>query len=280
MRLDIIEYCNLWIILYCGLASLQGVRNKTHHARLDTAVLLSCVFPESDFAHGDQAKVQWTQSSRGTLVEITRTGLINFSDPMDGRVIVFPNLCLAGNCSIRIQHLQPSDLGEYCCVLHNRSICSVVESSDDNAGEPNEVEDSKLDKWFFIGGAAGGGGAFCLLLIICFCLKFRTRDECTPDQTNTSTSVHHDAASHSGHSEEIVYENDDHDPNAIACVEIKPQQERTSISAGLPPPAVKPFYANQKEIDKQLAKRKRLKTKSLQYENPIYANSQEQLDQC
>ncbi|XP_064158818.1 uncharacterized protein LOC135236423 isoform X2 [Anguilla rostrata] len=256
MWLDNTEYWTLWIILYCGLASSHGVRSgcdgcvreEARRARPNAPVLLPCAIPPNatgSAAGGDRAKVLWTQFPRSTLLEITQTGRVNFSDPRGGRVKVFPNLCREGNFSIFIEHLQPSDVGKYCCELRNYSICSVVEFSTNNAD----------------------------------------RDDSVPDATRSSSHKGSDAGD-VGDAEdagEIVYENDAHDPNSIPHEESKHQQEiSSSSSTGQQPRAGRPFYANQKEIDKQLEKRKKVHKQNFerfQYENPIYANSVEHLDQ-
>ncbi|XP_064158817.1 uncharacterized protein LOC135236423 isoform X1 [Anguilla rostrata] len=295
MWLDNTEYWTLWIILYCGLASSHGVRSgcdgcvreEARRARPNAPVLLPCAIPPNatgSAAGGDRAKVLWTQFPRSTLLEITQTGRVNFSDPRGGRVKVFPNLCREGNFSIFIEHLQPSDVGKYCCELRNYSICSVVEFSTNNADEQNEGVHFMEKKGFVIGGGAGGV-FFVLLILCCCCVKFRNRDDSVPDATRSSSHKGSDAGD-VGDAEdagEIVYENDAHDPNSIPHEESKHQQEiSSSSSTGQQPRAGRPFYANQKEIDKQLEKRKKVHKQNFerfQYENPIYANSVEHLDQ-
>lgn len=59
--------------------------------------------------------VKWSQSS-GLLV-IKDNGSVDFEDPRDGRVTVFPFLFSKGNFSILIHKLQASDSGTYCCQL-------------------------------------------------------------------------------------------------------------------------------------------------------------------
>ncbi|KAJ8280827.1 hypothetical protein GJAV_G00059540 [Gymnothorax javanicus] len=271
MRPDITPFLTWWIIVYCGLASLQGMRNVTHYALPDADLLLLCTFPVKAVGlvrDGDHV-VFWTQSG-GALLQIMRTGRVNFSNPKEGRVKVFPHLCLEGNCSIFIEHLQPSDQGEYCCVLHNTSMCSVVAFATNNSDldERTRVD----DKWFIIGG--GVGGISFVLLIFCFCcVKFQFSADSAPSETSCSFPQGGDA-------EDIVYENDDHDPNSAAHVETEHHQETPCNSTTQQPKTAKPFYVNQGEIDKQLELRKEMRQKKrLQYENPIYANSNEQLDQ-
>ncbi|KAG9348637.1 hypothetical protein JZ751_002377 [Albula glossodonta] len=139
MWLDKMEYWTFWIVLYCSLASSQGVRSHcencvkyvTLSTQLNSEVILPCLLELA--TSDDHMNVVWTQSSSGALLEMTQAGHINFNDPREGRVKVFPNNGI-GNFSIRIDQLQNSDLGEYCCKGANASACSVVEvSSDDSA---------------------------------------------------------------------------------------------------------------------------------------------------
>ncbi|KAI1893538.1 hypothetical protein AGOR_G00124760 [Albula goreensis] len=316
MLLDNMEYWTFWIVLYCSLASSQGVRSHcencvkyvTLSTQLNSEVILPCLLELA--MSDDHMNVVWTQSSSGALLEMTQAGHINFNDPREGRVKVFPNNGI-GNFSIRIDQLQNSDLGEYCCKGANVSACSVVEVSSDDSGAHDVVVAFIMKNWYLI----CAGGALIILLIICVCcaywVKQRKKDNYDPDYINTCFHEENPAESNecnqkdagneeeqgnAGNSgnwdEDIVYENDEHDPNNIACVTIQPQQEISSCPTTQQPTGGKKFYANQEEIDKQFSKWKGKKSrrsfwrkgskqqqKQLEYENPIYANSTEQLDQ-
>ncbi|KAJ8403830.1 hypothetical protein AAFF_G00346980 [Aldrovandia affinis] len=282
MLLDNTEYWTLCMLLCCGLESSQGVRsgcescvkNVTISALPNSQAILPCAFPvhlPDSVTGGDRVEVVWTQSTSGILLEISKTDSVNFNfnfhDPREGRVKVFPNSCTVGNFSIRIDQLRRSDLGEYCCVVPNGSVCSVVEFRTDYAGAQNVVVQNVVvrfmgDNWYFI----CAGGVLLILLIACVCyVKYRKIEDSAPDHVNTSTfnEESEDSApdyvntsfNEGSCAGEIVYENDDQVPKGAACVDSKPQQEITSCSTSPQPITRKPFYANQEEIIKQFEMR-------------------------
>ncbi|KAG7471291.1 hypothetical protein MATL_G00122730 [Megalops atlanticus] len=328
MFLDITQRWTLSVMFYFGLVSSQGrspcesrcsepVRLTT---QLDSEVLLPCEFRAKlpvQAQRGNNVTVSWKWTPTQVkvkqsgdlkdLVRIRQSGLVYFSDPRNGRVKVFPTLSGVGNFSILIDRLQDSDLGRYCCEIPpNEATCSMVVISH-SSGAENKVGTFMLGNWYFF---VAGGALFFFLLIPCVCcVKFQRREmNETPDYINTRTldevrppestereekdarPSEEEEGGHSG--DEIVYENDLHDPNNAPPVQIAPasQLEITSRSNRQQPNTRRPYYANQAEINKQAeAARKRHNQRSfwkrkpkeqrLQYENPIYANSAEQLDQ-
>ncbi|XP_020782500.1 uncharacterized protein LOC110161989 isoform X4 [Boleophthalmus pectinirostris] len=98
---------------------LKNQSCETHHlsTELGTSVLLPC-----NFTKHAQNIVSWIHSPAVTVVTITSTGQVNFSDPRFGRIHVFPNQGSQGNYSISIINVNHSDLGCYQCLNQERCV--------------------------------------------------------------------------------------------------------------------------------------------------------------
>ncbi|XP_060929504.1 uncharacterized protein LOC133003725 [Limanda limanda] len=77
---------------------------------LGSSVLLPCNFSTSGLG-----KVSWGRASGENLLHLMSDGHVQFMLPKEGRVKVFPNQGSRGKYPIRIDDLQDSDLGRYCC---------------------------------------------------------------------------------------------------------------------------------------------------------------------
>ncbi|XP_058268948.1 uncharacterized protein LOC131367586 isoform X3 [Hemibagrus wyckioides] len=135
---------------------LQSCRNVTLNIQLGSQVLLPCNLSKSK----ETNEARWSQTS--SLLNIGPNGSVNFDDPRDGRIIVFPYLFDRGNFSILVHHFQASDMGMYCCQLSRE--CQRVEIKPFQEGGLNFP-------WYYI---AAGGGIFILLVII-FSLIYKFR---------------------------------------------------------------------------------------------------------
>ncbi|KAG8002174.1 Zona pellucida sperm-binding protein 4 [Nibea albiflora] len=88
--------------------------NETLSAKLGSSVLLPCIFSTNNQTNW----VSWTHTAQMEylgLVYLKPKGQINFADPRNGRIKVYPNQGSEGNYSISIDGLQSSDLGGYRC---------------------------------------------------------------------------------------------------------------------------------------------------------------------
>ncbi|XP_053279149.1 uncharacterized protein LOC128440450 isoform X6 [Pleuronectes platessa] len=82
---------------------------------LGSSVLLPCNFTTSGLRW-----VSWVRASGENLLHLMSDGHVQFMLPKEGRVKVFPNQGSRGNYPIRIDDLQESDLGCYCCLQGNK----------------------------------------------------------------------------------------------------------------------------------------------------------------
>ncbi|XP_029571080.1 uncharacterized protein LOC115163391 isoform X1 [Salmo trutta] len=180
----------------------------------------------------------WNQGSGSgaSLVNITFSGKVDFLDPRQGRVKAFPNQGGLGNFSIRIDDLQASDLGSYCCALQNHDQCHRV--------EVEELEEGSHIVLFF---CVGSLAILLVLLSGCFCWVKWTRvsTERTPDYINThfcagssappedvacSDNVGREVAQERGvGNERPIYENNEHDPTRMQHDPTRMQHDPTRM---------------------------------------------------
>ncbi|XP_010869459.4 uncharacterized protein LOC105011264 isoform X2 [Esox lucius] len=185
-----------WMVTYytsvASMGCLDSCNKSTLQASLGSVVLLSCSFGSMYLEKSPyRTWVVWSHGSNSSLVNITSFGQVDFLDSKQGRVKVFPNEGRLGNFSIRIDALQASDLGSYCCELHSKDQCHRVD-----LGEG--FENTYLQVLFFsVGGAAG----LIVLLSICFCLMKWTGVSCKNEDDYVNTS--------------ISSENNEHDPTKM-----------------------------------------------------------------
>lgn len=109
------------VALHClsGSNCLQSCRNITLNIQLGSQVLLPCTLLNSK----ETKEAKWSHNS--SLLSIGPNGTVNFDDPRDGKIIVFPYLFYRGNFSILVHQLQASDMGMYWCQLSQE--CQRVE---------------------------------------------------------------------------------------------------------------------------------------------------------
>ncbi|XP_060744807.1 uncharacterized protein LOC132858462 isoform X3 [Tachysurus vachellii] len=138
-----------------GSNCLQSCRNITLNIQLGSQVLFPCTFLDSK----ETKEAKWSHNS--SLLSIGPNGTINFDDPRDGKIIVFPYLFYRGNFSILVHQLQASDLGMYCCQLSQE--CQRV--------EVKLLSEGSNFSWYYI---AAGVGIFILLVIV-FSLVYKLR---------------------------------------------------------------------------------------------------------
>ncbi|XP_030008403.1 uncharacterized protein LOC115431867 [Sphaeramia orbicularis] len=186
---------------------------ETHKLRpsLGSTVLLPCTF-----TYNNISLVSWNQNGSALLHFSDK--YIEFKDPKDGRVSVYPNQQSEGNYSISIDELQPSDLGCYRC--EHKHHCFQVELS----LEEETLNDITLLIFICSCVAAtvilGVGGYCCMKYTMC-------------SQKRTEYNVSHAAGSgthgvsappeephrhpaeeqQEADSDDLVYENEDYDPS-------------------------------------------------------------------
>ncbi|KAJ7995610.1 hypothetical protein DPEC_G00246370 [Dallia pectoralis] len=162
---------NIWyfwmIINYISVASMgchDSCNISTLPAFLGSVVLLPCRFGSTYMnTSPDWVVWRWGPDFGSSLVNITSSGQLEFRDHRDGRVKAFPNQGVLGNFSIRIDALQTSDLGSYCCEKSNNRCFRV----DLEEGYHVGVENIHLDVLYF----SVGGGVVILIVLLsaCFC---------------------------------------------------------------------------------------------------------------
>ncbi|XP_035605093.1 uncharacterized protein LOC118366487 isoform X2 [Oncorhynchus keta] len=193
-------------------------------APLGSAVLLSCSFGSTSLGISPgYGWVVWNQisGSGASLVNITSSGKVDFLDPRQGRVKAFPNQGGLGNFSIRIDALQASDLGSYCCELQSNDQCHRVEV------EELDQDSRDLQVLFF---SVGGVAVLIVLLCGCFCWVKWTRSSTLPEDVACSDDVGRDVAQKRGAgNERPIYENNEHDPTRMQHEPTRIQQNPTRI---------------------------------------------------
>ncbi|KAL0973174.1 hypothetical protein UPYG_G00199920 [Umbra pygmaea] len=223
-----------WMALSHISATSIGCHNScnrsTLHTSVGSAVLLSCSFGSiyMDMSPED-GWVVWSQVSdlSSSLVNFTSPGQVDFLDTRQGRVKAFLNQGYQGNFSIRIDSLQASDMGSYCCVKWGNDLCYQVDLEEREIGSTEApLTDLQLQFFFIVGCLA----FFIVLLSGCFCLvKWKqasapTEDAVCPD------SVRRDATQETGDGNvQTVYENNEHDPTIIQHDPTRNQHDPTRI---------------------------------------------------
>ncbi|XP_058490799.1 uncharacterized protein LOC131463116 isoform X3 [Solea solea] len=138
--------------------------NHTLSAPLGSSVLLPCNITNSSLN-----EVLWKHTAWGNLVELTSDGRVNFLFPKQGRVKVFPNQHSKGKYSMRIDELQNSDLGCYCCMQRDGPNCHQLELVVATAYHAGALKEGM---WLLI---ICVGVASSILLSICSYLLYRNR---------------------------------------------------------------------------------------------------------
>nr|XP_043887394.1 uncharacterized protein LOC122773070 isoform X5 [Solea senegalensis] len=283
--------------------------NHKLSAPLGSSVLLPCNITNSSLN-----EVLWKHTAWGNLVELTSDGRVNFLFPKQGRVKVFPNQHSKGKYSMRIDELQNSDLGCYCCMQIDGPNCHQLELVV-ATGAPKE------GMWLLMFICVGVAAS--ILLSICSYLLYRNRT-----RSNTINLV--GPGSEGIDNNSLVYDNDDQhlanqqdDPTRNHCsppgalqylgstgpgqsTTIYPsgnqqldfkrgesqrskQRFHTELFSRLRQASLSGCYANQSEINKQIdqsanaqnQKRagftKKKAKENHEYKNPIYNRSTEQL---
>lgn len=231
------KLCSVYVALGCMFFTANGERQcsksntcsiATLKASLGSTVLLSCSFEDAPGGGNDSEKgVFWAKSPGYNLVTVTSKGQIDYQDPRDGRLKAFPNQGNLGNYSIRIDELQISDLGWYCCEW--RGLCQSVEVTEVDEGTWKSYE-----KFLFY---ISGGVVLFILLLSTGCImkgKIKRYTDIRPDYEN---SVFHTDASANAPPPAVttceenawrgevqqreasngrpIYENNEHDPTII-----------------------------------------------------------------
>ncbi|XP_029628971.1 uncharacterized protein LOC115206316 isoform X2 [Salmo trutta] len=193
-------------------------------ATLGSVVLLSCSFGSTSLGISPgHVWVVWNQisGSGASLVNITSSGKVDFLDPRQGRVKAFPNQGGLGNFSIRIDDLQASDLGSYCCELQSNDQCHRVEV------EELDQDSTDLQVLFF---CVGGVAVLIVLLSVCFCWVKWTRSIKPPKDVACSDDVGRDVAQKRGAgNERPIYENNEHNPTRMQHEPTRIQHNPTRI---------------------------------------------------
>ncbi|XP_062329825.1 uncharacterized protein LOC134029610 isoform X1 [Osmerus eperlanus] len=228
-----INHCIICIVLCYVCVPANGKNNcldscdrTTLEASLGSTVLLNCSFKDTWLGNSSHQKwVFWSRPPGSRLVSITAKGQTDFKDPRDGRVKAFPNQGKLGNYSIRIDVLQDTDLGWYCCEWGDE--CRRVELTKAEAGAWNK----NIMHLFYI---STGVVIFILLLKTCCIFHWKFTGHCKKSQPDYENEDFHTGTTarapppeviacdeNIGQGEEqqqrdanggIIYENNEHDP--------------------------------------------------------------------
>ncbi|XP_048838373.1 uncharacterized protein LOC125712394 isoform X2 [Brienomyrus brachyistius] len=308
MLLNKIQIWVLSILLYCNVPTSCG-HSRCNKAceitalvkgTINSAVLLPC-----NITVYHTETVMWSQAA--DLVTIRTHGYVNFFDNREGRVKTFPYLSNKGNFSIRLEHLQQSDLGIYCCEVQggSSSACNKVNVTldlEENL-EGNSVKRFLAGSWYYI--AAAGVLVLIALIVICACHMKRRSEPDDADYVNEGYTGSNEpmdtvcgqmdgeaSKENQLQSSDVqqsgnpvtIYENNEHDPSWTCVREINSYQNTISTSR-TQHITEKQQYVNQSEIVHTESKTRKNKRSlwrrkandSIEYKNPIYSNSREQL---
>ncbi|XP_069040500.1 uncharacterized protein [Lepisosteus oculatus] len=310
MLLDNTKPCTFWVFVNWALVlataqdgceEVKPQKVTKVEAALDSGILVPCNFSTSllNQSKTKDWEVVWTfnnSNSETSLVQILSSGRERFLENKKGRLRVFPGLSEKGNFSIRIEQLQPHDMGTYHCKFLAGRSCLEIQGIEFSPGSGSSVWES----WYVIG-SAGGLGVIILLPFFVLCLRRRgCRRLADP-----SKNLGHGKNSRAGQSLETIYgnmsfhkentmdvtiyENSLHDPEHREHVRRDPVITQ-SFGGVKKTKSTKPDYVNQRELsesmDTQRAREKKKsegvkkrREQSVKYENPIYANSREHLNQ-
>ncbi|XP_056140024.1 uncharacterized protein LOC130116104 isoform X4 [Lampris incognitus] len=107
---------SMWVCLNGQLYCQDSCKMSKLLAPLGSSVVLPCSFGNATQSSLPNLYwVSWVQNLSSALVNLTSAGRVQFMDPRFGRVKAFPIQSFEGNFSIRIDALQDTDLGCYCC---------------------------------------------------------------------------------------------------------------------------------------------------------------------
>ncbi|XP_069390621.1 uncharacterized protein [Paralichthys olivaceus] len=256
-----------------------------------SSVLLPCNFTTSGLE-----RVSWAHADGADLLTLTSDGHVQFLLPKEGRVKVFPNQVSRGNYSIRIDELQDSDLGFYCCVQGDK--CHQVDLR-----ATTDTPSKETLPLIYI--CVGVVTFFLLVVSIYFLHKKRT-------QSNAIYLVNEEIEADA---ENTVYENDDQnlaiqqgEPSTKHCGPVamsylntaqpaqKMERQRTIrrfqreiFDTSGKPHFSQHYYVNQDEINNQQTMsaasanhergfRKKKAKENQEYTNPIYNRGTDQLN--
>ncbi|XP_023698423.2 uncharacterized protein [Paramormyrops kingsleyae] len=304
---SILLYCN--IPASCGHSRCNKACEITALVKgtINSAVLLPCNITVNHIQ-----TVMWSHAA--DLVTIRTHGYVNFSDNRGGRVKTFPYLSNKGNFSIRLEHLQQSDLGIYCCEVQHESLsaCNKVNVTLDVQKHLEEnLKGSSVKRflegnWYYI--VAAGVLLIAPVVIVCACHMKRRSEPDDADYVNegyTGSNEPMDTVCGQMDGEAMkqksenqlqssdvqqsgnpvtIYENNEHDPSWTCVREINSYQNTTCTSS-TQHIAEKQQYVNQSEIVHTVSKTRKNKRSlwrrkandSIEYKNPIYSNRGEQL---
>ncbi|XP_051963718.1 uncharacterized protein LOC127630267 [Xyrauchen texanus] len=258
------------------------VTSITINSSMKSEVFLPCHFDNK--TRNTSEIVQWSHLS--SLLRITQDGNINFYNPREGRVNVFPILAYEGNFSILIHDLQPSDFGTYCCELSRRCWRVEITESPRPAEESNE---NPINPWLYF---AAGAGLFILLFIaFSFFSQFwgnsvngssqsnpvhevQNEGNNPPEEIQKTRSGEHRNNNRRGliRGNTTFYENYQHAPSQISGVQqraFRPVPEPTISHQS----TSNPYYVNQAELSIPTnVGKKQKKRKHMQIKNPIYGD--------
>ncbi|XP_034404516.1 uncharacterized protein LOC117741538 isoform X2 [Cyclopterus lumpus] len=217
---------------------------ETLSAPLGSSVLLPCIFETSGLG-----RVSWAHTAGLDLVHLTSEGRIKFLDHRYGRVKVFPNRGSEGDYSIRIDELQNSDLGRYCCKQGHD--CLQVELVAVGGALSRE---GMLWIYICVGVAVFtllSIGGYCFMKCILCCYNTPIYNTSNPEGAGTEAADARAAPEEAGRvpveqeqsgggDGPLVYENDDQDPSGRQSdlsrnyrnpIEDQPDPERTQPTA-------------------------------------------------
>ncbi|XP_056140022.1 uncharacterized protein LOC130116104 isoform X2 [Lampris incognitus] len=299
---------SMWVCLNGQLYCQDSCKMSKLLAPLGSSVVLPCSFGNATQSSLPNLYwVSWVQNLSSALVNLTSAGRVQFMDPRFGRVKAFPIQSFEGNFSIRIDALQDTDLGCYCC--EQAAECYQV-----------QVEKDATSKHMMLLVYITVGLAFLILLLsICsyYCVKW-FQNKSSPEHVsdpgansdpqiyeNNDPARRHEAAPYNH--DLTVYVNarnvptqsgNGHDLTSAQCNVAKTENQTTrpcfhkDLLRRLRQTSLRQhYYANQADNYPQTStsqkgdearvsfpKRKVKQKSDLRYGNPIYNNSRDNLN--
>ncbi|XP_046891311.1 uncharacterized protein LOC124477516 isoform X2 [Hypomesus transpacificus] len=201
---------------------LDSCDRTTLEASLGSTVLLNCNFEDTWLENSShQEWVFWSKPPGSRLVSITAKGQTDFKDPRGGRVKAFPYQGKLGNYSIRIDVLQDTDLGWYCCEWGDE--CRRVELTKAEEVKEEGAWNKNVMRLFYI---STGVVIFILLLSTCRILHWKFTGHCKKSQP-----YYENEDFHSGLNSMLLLNYENRTFSLWDITSIKPSQHRNNYNS-------------------------------------------------